>query len=160
MNTLTRQEMQELAFEPQQPESDQLDLVRYWRAIGRNKWRILALVAAVGILAALYRLRPAAGLPLDGHHPGGGEQAEDRLHRGGLQLASAARSASTTRRSSRSSSRANSPSLVRAAAQARRAPGARPARCSRGVLRKWLPKGFLGGEGEAPAPTEEASSGG
>jgi len=33
-------------------ERDTLDLVRYWRAIGRNKWRILALVAAVGILAA------------------------------------------------------------------------------------------------------------
>ncbi len=29
MNTLTRQEMQGLAFEPQQPEIEQLDLVRY-----------------------------------------------------------------------------------------------------------------------------------
>ena len=40
-------------------ESDTLDLVRYWRAIRRNLWRILALVAAVGILAALV----ASGLP-------------------------------------------------------------------------------------------------
>jgi len=54
MNTLTRQEMQGLAFEPQQPEIEQLDLVRYWRAIARNKWRILALVALVGLIATLY----------------------------------------------------------------------------------------------------------
>ena len=31
-----------------------LDLVRYWRAINRNKWRIAALVAAVALLAVLY----------------------------------------------------------------------------------------------------------
>ncbi len=40
-------------------EHETLDLVRYWRAINRNKWRILALVAAVGILAAFV----ASGLP-------------------------------------------------------------------------------------------------
>ena len=51
MNTLTRQEMQGLAFEPQQPEIEQLDLVRYWRAITRNKWRIAALVTLVGLIA-------------------------------------------------------------------------------------------------------------
>jgi len=54
MNTLTRQEMQGLAFEPQQPEIEQLDLVRYWRAISRNKWRILALTVLVGLIATLY----------------------------------------------------------------------------------------------------------
>src|ERR1700682_3474687 len=54
MNTLTRQEMQGLAFEPQQPEIEQLDLVRYWRAIARNKWRIFALVVLVGLIATLY----------------------------------------------------------------------------------------------------------
>ena len=54
MNTLSRQEMQGLAFEPQQPEIEQLDLVRYWRAIARNKWRILVLVALVGLIATLY----------------------------------------------------------------------------------------------------------
>ncbi len=54
MNTLNRQEMQGLAFEPQQPEIEQLDLVRYWRAIARNKWRILALVVLVGLIATLY----------------------------------------------------------------------------------------------------------
>ncbi len=46
----------ELPLEPllgnPEDEHDTLDLVRYWRAINRNKWRILALVAAVGILAA------------------------------------------------------------------------------------------------------------
>jgi uncharacterized protein involved in exopolysaccharide biosynthesis len=40
-------------------EADELDLVRYWRAIRRNLWRILALVAAVGVLAAMI----ASGLP-------------------------------------------------------------------------------------------------
>src|SRR6185503_6538658 len=54
MNTLTRQEMRGLAFEPQQPEIEQLDLVRYWRAISRNKWRILALTVLVGLVATLY----------------------------------------------------------------------------------------------------------
>jgi len=32
---------------------ERLDLVRYWRAVNRNKWRILALVAAVAVIAAL-----------------------------------------------------------------------------------------------------------
>jgi len=50
--------LQPLLGEPED-ERDTLDLVRYWRAINRNKWRILALVAAVGILAALF----ASGLP-------------------------------------------------------------------------------------------------
>jgi polysaccharide biosynthesis transport protein len=40
-------------------ESETLDVVRYWRAISRNKLRILALVVAVGILAAMF----ASGLP-------------------------------------------------------------------------------------------------
>jgi polysaccharide biosynthesis transport protein len=35
-------------------EDEALDFVRYWRAIARNKWRIAALVAAVGVLAALF----------------------------------------------------------------------------------------------------------
>lgn len=38
---------------------EQLDLVRYWRAIRRNLWRILALVIAVGVIAQMI----AAGLP-------------------------------------------------------------------------------------------------
>ena len=50
--------LQPLLGEPED-ERDTLDLVRYWRAVNRNKWRILALVAAVGILAQLY----ASGLP-------------------------------------------------------------------------------------------------
>jgi capsular exopolysaccharide synthesis family protein len=35
------------------PEDETLDLVRYWRAINRNKYRIFALVLAVGVFAAL-----------------------------------------------------------------------------------------------------------
>ena len=54
MNTLTRQEIQGLAFEPHQPEIESLDLVRYWRAVSRNKWRIAVLVALVGLIATLY----------------------------------------------------------------------------------------------------------
>lgn len=54
MNTLTKQEMQGLGFEPHQPELESLDLVRYWRAVARNKWRILLLVALVGAIATLY----------------------------------------------------------------------------------------------------------
>jgi polysaccharide biosynthesis transport protein len=54
MNTLNRQETPSIAFEPHQPEIESLDLVRYWRAIARNKWRILALALLVGLLATLY----------------------------------------------------------------------------------------------------------
>lgn len=34
-------------------EGETLDLVRYWRAIGQSKWRILLLAIAVGVLATL-----------------------------------------------------------------------------------------------------------
>ena len=34
-------------------EGETLDLVRYWRAISRSKWAILALAIAVGVLATL-----------------------------------------------------------------------------------------------------------
>jgi len=51
---MTRQELGSLNFEPHQPEIESLDLVRYWRAIARNKWRILALVLLVGLIATLY----------------------------------------------------------------------------------------------------------
>lgn len=54
MNTVTRQETQVLPFEPHRPEIEPLDLVRYWRAIARNKWRIAALAVLVGVIATLY----------------------------------------------------------------------------------------------------------
>lgn len=38
---------------PGEETEETLDLVRYWRAVNRNKWRILALVAAVALIAAL-----------------------------------------------------------------------------------------------------------
>ena len=75
MNTLTKQELSGLAFEPQQPEIEQLDLVRYWRAIARNKWRMLALVALVGLIATLYAYsltpvyRSTATLLIEGSRP-------------------------------------------------------------------------------------------
>ena len=85
MNTLTRQEMQGIAFEPQQPEIEQLDLVRYWRAIARNKWRIVALVALVGLIATLYAFslkpiyRATATVLVEGSRPktAGGPMMED-----------------------------------------------------------------------------------
>jgi hypothetical protein len=60
MNIAAEREMplRPLLGEPED-EHETLDMVRYWRAIARNKWRILALVIAVGILAQLF----AAGLP-------------------------------------------------------------------------------------------------
>ena len=86
MNTLTRQEMQGLAFEPQQPEIEQLDLVRYWRAIARNKWRILALVALVGLIATLYAYslkpiyRSTATVLVEGSRPKGAGASMDDLY--------------------------------------------------------------------------------
>jgi len=56
MNTLTQKEIETLSFEPHKPELESLDLVRYWRAVARNKWRIIALVVLAGALAHLYAL--------------------------------------------------------------------------------------------------------
>ena len=86
MNTLTRQEMQGITFEPQQPEIEQLDLVRYWRAIARNKWRILALVALVGLIATLYAYslkpvyRSTATVLVEGSRPKSGSPSMDELY--------------------------------------------------------------------------------
>jgi len=86
MNTLTRPEMQGIAFEPQQPELEQLDLVRYWRAIARNKWRILALVALVGLIATLYAYslkpiyRSTATVLVEGSRPKGAGASMDELY--------------------------------------------------------------------------------
>ena len=54
MNTVGERELEPLGFLPHEPEPEALDLVRYWRAINRNKWRIAALVAAVSLLATQY----------------------------------------------------------------------------------------------------------
>jgi len=78
--------MQGLAFEPQQPEIEQLDLVRYWRAIARNKWRILALVVLVGLIATLYAYslkpiyRSAATVLVEGSRPKGAGVSMDELY--------------------------------------------------------------------------------
>jgi len=72
---LTRQEFDSLKFEPHQPELESLDLVRYWRAVARNKWRLLALIVLVGVLAHLYSLtlppvyRATATVMVEGSRP-------------------------------------------------------------------------------------------
>ena len=73
MNTLTPRESS--SFEPHQPELESFDLVRYWRAVARNKWRILALAVLVGLLATLYAYsltpiyRASATLLVEGSRP-------------------------------------------------------------------------------------------
>jgi len=53
VNTLRERELLALGETADDPE-ETLDLVRYWRAVNRNKWRIAALVGAVAVLALLY----------------------------------------------------------------------------------------------------------
>jgi capsular exopolysaccharide synthesis family protein len=54
MNTVTDPSLEPLGFAPHEPEPEALDLVRYWRAVNRNKWRIAALVAAITLLTVQY----------------------------------------------------------------------------------------------------------
>lgn len=54
MNTVGERELIALSGLPEDEREETLDLVRYWRAINRNKWRIAALVGAVMVLAVLY----------------------------------------------------------------------------------------------------------
>jgi len=83
MNTLNRQETPGIAFEPHQPELESLDLVRYWRAIARNKWRIVALALLAGLLATLYAYsltpiyRGTATLLVEGSRPSKSAAAEE-----------------------------------------------------------------------------------
>jgi succinoglycan biosynthesis transport protein ExoP len=54
LNTVGERELIALSGLPEDEREETLDLVRYWRAINRNKWRIAALVGAVTVLAVLY----------------------------------------------------------------------------------------------------------
>jgi succinoglycan biosynthesis transport protein ExoP len=54
VNTLRERDLVAFGEMPQEDPEETLDLVRYWRAVNRNKWRIAALVAAVAVLAVLY----------------------------------------------------------------------------------------------------------
>ena len=54
MNTVAERNLPRMDFAPHEPEPETLDLVRYWRAIDRNKWRIAGLVAAAALLATQY----------------------------------------------------------------------------------------------------------
>ena len=54
MNTVSERDLARGEFLPHEPEPGTLDVVRYWRAVNRNKWRIAALIVAVGLLATQY----------------------------------------------------------------------------------------------------------
>jgi len=54
VNTLRERDLVALGEMPLDEPEETLDLVRYWRAVNRNKWRIVALVGAVAVLAVLY----------------------------------------------------------------------------------------------------------
>jgi succinoglycan biosynthesis transport protein ExoP len=60
MNTVIEREIRSQGFQAEEVEFETLDLVRYWRAINRNRWSIIGLVAAVGVLATMvaYSLAP------------------------------------------------------------------------------------------------------
>jgi succinoglycan biosynthesis transport protein ExoP len=53
LNIIDERELRRRMDLPGEEAEETLDLVRYWRAVNRNKWRILALVAAVAVIAAL-----------------------------------------------------------------------------------------------------------
>jgi succinoglycan biosynthesis transport protein ExoP len=53
LNIIDERELMRRMDLPREEAQETLDLVRYWRAVNRNKWRILALVAAVALIAAL-----------------------------------------------------------------------------------------------------------
>jgi polysaccharide biosynthesis transport protein len=53
LNIIDERELMRRMDLPGEEAEERLDLVRYWRAVNRNKWRILALVAAVALIAAL-----------------------------------------------------------------------------------------------------------
>jgi capsular exopolysaccharide synthesis family protein len=53
VNTAVERGLENVGAPPELAE-DTLDLVRYWRAISQKKWRIILLLAAVGILAEMY----------------------------------------------------------------------------------------------------------
>jgi len=53
LNIIDERELMRRMDLPGEEAQETLDLVRYWRAVNRNKWRILALVAAVAVIAAL-----------------------------------------------------------------------------------------------------------
>ena len=54
MNRLSSRELQPPAFTPIQGDPPPPDVVRYLRTLNRYKWGILMVVAAVGMLAAMY----------------------------------------------------------------------------------------------------------
>ncbi len=53
LNTFNEREMVRVPGLQAEEAEETLELVRYWRAVNRNKWRIAALVGAVAIIAAL-----------------------------------------------------------------------------------------------------------
>ncbi len=147
----------ELPLEPllgnREDEHDTLDLVRYWRAINRNKWRILALVAAVGILAQLF----ASGLPpvyratatilVEASKPKivSIEEVYSSLSTNTLQYYQTQLEILKSRELA-----ARLVRQIKLAAHPQYRPGAQPP----AFYEKWLPKGFVGDDGAA-APAEQ-----
>jgi capsular exopolysaccharide synthesis family protein len=54
VNTLGERDLVSGQYLSADDTEETLDLVRYWRAINRNKWRIAGLVGAIAVLAVLY----------------------------------------------------------------------------------------------------------
>jgi len=135
-------------------ESDTLDLVRYWRAIRRNQWRILALVAAVGILAAFVAsglapvYRSAATVLVEA-----GKPKIVSIEEVYNSMGSAQREYYQTQLEILKS-RDLAAKLVRQLKLAEHPqfkPGAQPPR----FYEKWLPKGFWGDDAAATASPEQ-----
>jgi capsular exopolysaccharide synthesis family protein len=132
-------------------EPEQLDLVRYWRAIRRNLWRILALVAAVGVLAWMV----ASGLPPVYRSTATllVESTKPKI----VSIEEVYNSMAGTQREFYQTqfeilkSRELAAKLVRRLKLAEH-PALDPRQQPPAWYEKWLPKGFAGGEQSAPAP--------
>lgn len=136
-------------------ERDTLDLVRYWRAINRNKWRILALVAAVGILAAFVAsslppvYRATATILVEANKP--------KI----VSIEEVYSSLTSTLQYYQTQfeilkSRELAARLVRELKLAER-PAFNPASQPPAFYEKWLPKGFLGQKQDAAAEPPEVA---
>jgi len=128
--------------------------VRYWRAIRRNQWRILVLVAAVGILAQMF----AAGLPpvyrgtatilIEASKPkivsieevySSLSGAQKEYYQTQLEILKSRELAATLVRQ------------LKLTQHPQFKPGAQPP----AFYEKWLPKGFVGGNAGGDAPSAE-----
>ena len=158
MNTVAERELSNPALlGGLEDDRDQLDLVRYWRAINRNKWRILLLTAAVGVLAALYAstlppvYRGTATMLVESNKP--------KI----VSIDEVYNSLTTTLQYYNTQfeilkSRELAVKVVQRLKLAEH-PAFKPEMQPPRWYEKWLPKGFLGGEDPAPASADAAERG-